>query len=169
MERTSMGRAIVLSPPTFIARRKAALRAVVAQLNTSALKPTSFESFAVAPERRLWSSLHNPQIHSTCVEGIEGAEFRTFFGLGNAGPVRRTSIVNHVLDDAQAFVSAARAGRLDAPLRTAEKLAERINHEAARRSCTMHVKAIGLYPDPFTNECCYRSTSSCSATICTRA
>ena len=150
MDLVPTSRATILPPPTFVARRKAALRVVVAQLNAFDLKPTSFEPFTVAPERRLWSSLHNPQLRSTCVSEIKGVEFRTFFGLGNAGPVPQARVVGHVLDNLQAFVAAARSGRLDEPLRSTGRLAEYIAEEAASRSTAMRVMAIGLYPSPIT-------------------
>lgn len=105
---------MVLPPSTFMARRKAALNAVVAQVNASGLKPASLGAFSVAPERELWSSLHNPQIRAAGGPKLDGAEFRSFIGLGNVGPsVGRISSTTSSTMRASSFGRQDRVGSPD--------------------------------------------------------
>lgn len=116
--------ATVLPPRTFRARRKAALTAVLAQVNASRLKPASLGVFSAAPDRNLWSSRHNPQIRATGGPRFGGAEFRSFFGLCNVGPKRRADIVDHVLHDARS--SFVQRRRVASPNRYRWRVSSRI-------------------------------------------
>ena len=143
---------IVLPPPTFAARRKSTLKAVVADINAAKVKSDSLGDFSIAPDRELCFDFHNPQVRAAGGPQLGGAEFRSFCGLGNIGPKRRAEIVDNVLSAARTFDRAMKSGRLTEPLKAANLLAQRILVDDRSRPDTMHVAGLGLYMDKFIDE-----------------
>lgn len=144
--------ASVLLPRAFSARRRAALKAVLARANASKLKPASLGPFSAAPARYLLSSLHEPQIRAAAGPELGGAEFRHPFGPQSPQAVRQPRYADALLRCANAFVVAAKSGGLAEPLREAHDLARRVPTDANSHSSAMRVAAVGMSCMPSTDQ-----------------